>query len=191
MRLVRNLFCAAVAVGLLTAFAGAANASPLEIWVDVDGSAYLHNTTAAPISFDGYQLTSETNRLEPAGWKSIADYVAGGQITDVIAALGPGGLTFGEANPGPGNLAELNLGGVGTLQPHAKFAIGKPFLGPGNFHETESFFYILGGTSSARPGDINGPVTPEPSTWLLATLAAVCVVVMRRRGVNAPNLALP
>src|SRR5690242_18660159 len=83
-------------------------ASALQIWVDPDGSAYLQNTTALPISFDRYQIASETNRLDPAGWKSIADYVAAGQQSEVIGALGAGALTFGEANPGAGNLAELN-----------------------------------------------------------------------------------
>ncbi len=183
MRLVRNLLCAAVWWGLIAAFAGVASAAtPLVIWVEVDGSAYLRNTTAAPISFDGYQITSETNRLDPAGWKSIADYVAGGQFTDVIAALGPGGLTFGEANPGPGNLAELNLGGAGTLQPGAQFAIGKPFLDRGyvSVDATADFYYIVAGTSAARPGDIISP-DPEPSTWLLAILAALGIVATRRR----------
>lgn len=190
MSLIRSLFCAAVTIGLLAAFAGVSSAAtPLQIWFDADGTAYLQNTTAAAISFDGYQIVSETNRLDPVGWKSISDYVAGGQITDVIAALGPGGLTFGEANPGPSNLAELNLGGVGTLQPGAKFAIGKPFLDWRDADPTADFFYKVAGDSSSHPGDII-PTLPEPSTCLLAILAAVCVVVLRRRGVNAPNRRL-
>ncbi|MFO0897856.1 MAG: PEP-CTERM sorting domain-containing protein [Pirellulales bacterium] len=183
MRLARILFCAAGAVSLIAAFAELASAAtPLVIWVEVDGSAYLRNTTSAPISFDGYQIASETHRLDPAGWKSIADYVAGGQIAEVIAALGPGGLTFGEANPGPGNLAELNLGGVGTLQPGAQFGIGKPFLDRGyvSVDVTADFFYKIGGVQNATPGDIISP-DPEPSTWLLATLAALGVVATRRR----------
>ena len=108
---------------LLCGWALASMASPavamtdLGLFVDVDGTVYLYNSTASPLSFDGYQIVSETKNLDPVGWKSISDYVAGGQITDVIAALGPGGLTFGEANPSDGNLAELNLGGAATLQP--------------------------------------------------------------------------
>ncbi len=179
MRLVRRLFFAAGIVGLVAMFAGLASAiSPLALWVDPDGTTYLWNTADAAISFEGYQITSETNRLDPAGWKSIADYVAGGQITDVIAALGPGALTFGEANPGPGNLAEPNLGGVGTLQPRAKFAIGKPFLDWQNPDASADFFYKQPGTESP-PGDIVGGV-PEPSTWLLATLAGLALLAVRR-----------
>jgi hypothetical protein len=185
MSLIRSLFCAAVTLGLLAAFAAVASASPLMIWIDVDGTAYLYNTTSSPISFDGYQIASETHRLDPAGWKSIADYVAGGQITDVIAALGAGGLAFGEANPGPGNLAELNLGGVGTLRPGAKFAIGKPFLDWQNPDATGDFFYKLSG----RPNDpimyaLAGDIVPEPSTFLLAALAGLALLAFRARGLR-------
>ncbi|MFO0899535.1 MAG: PEP-CTERM sorting domain-containing protein [Pirellulales bacterium] len=149
----------------------------MELWVDVDGTTYLHNTTAAPLSFDGYQIVSENNRLDPAGWKSISDYVAGGQIAEVLGNLGAGGLTFGEANPGPGNLAELNLGGAGTLQAGAKFSIGKPFL-DFNAYLGANAFYKVPGESTARPMD---GAFPEPSTWLLAVLAAAGLAVIRRR----------
>ncbi|MFO0898920.1 MAG: PEP-CTERM sorting domain-containing protein [Pirellulales bacterium] len=153
---------------------GTAAASDLQIWVDPDGSAYLQNTTGGPISFDGYQIASETNRLDPVGWKSIADYVAGGEIAEVIAALGPGGLTFGEANPGPGNLAELNLGGAGTLLGGAKFYIGKPFLdGQRGTVGADGFFYKLGGSSQF------GDIVPEPSTFVLAALAGAGLLGVR------------
>ncbi|MFO0896417.1 MAG: PEP-CTERM sorting domain-containing protein [Pirellulales bacterium] len=175
----KKLFCAAVALGLLSLAGVASAATPLRIWVDVDGSAFLENTTDAAISFDGYQIASETNRLDPAGWKSISDYVAGGAITDVIAALGPGGLTFGEANPGAGNLAELNLGGVGTLQGHAKFAIGKPFLDKAQNDATADFFYKVGGQQNSTPGDITN--VPEPSTFVLGGLGLVGLVGLIRR----------
>jgi hypothetical protein len=175
----KKLFCAAVALGLLSLAGVASAATPLEIWVDVDGSAFLYNTTGAPISFDGYQVTSETNRLDPAGWKSIADYVAGGAITDVIAALGAGGLTFGEANPGAGNLAELNLGGVGTLQGGAKFAIGKPFLDGSSNDATADFFYKIGGNPNSVAGEIVN--VPEPSSLVLGGLGLVGLVGLIRR----------
>ncbi|MFO0897604.1 MAG: PEP-CTERM sorting domain-containing protein [Pirellulales bacterium] len=165
--------------GLLLLAVEPAKSSPLQIWVDFDGSAYLQNTTSAPISFDGYQIASETNRLNPAGWKSIADYVAGGQITDVLSQLGAGGLTFGEANPGPGNLAELNLGGAGTLQSGAKFYIGKPFLDRFELDATADFYYKLNTSPLSIPGDI-GPTIPEPSTLLLAALAGLGLLATRR-----------
>ncbi len=61
MSLGRNLICAAVAVVLFLAYIGTAVAGikDLEIWIDVDGTAYLHNTTATPVWFDGYQIASE------------------------------------------------------------------------------------------------------------------------------------
>ena len=40
--------------------------------------------------------------------------------------------------------------------------------------------YKIGGVQNATPGDIISP-DPEPSTWLLATLAALGVVATRRR----------
>lgn len=176
----KKLFCAAVALGLLTAFAGSAGAiTPLQIWVDADGSAYLNNTTDKAISFDGYQIASESNRLDPAGWNSIADHVAGGDIAGVIGALGAGGLTFGEANPSAGNLAELNLGGAGTLQPGAKFAIGKPFLDKANNDATADFFYKLNTSPSSVAGDIVN--VPEPSTFVLGGLGLVGLVGLIRR----------
>ncbi|MFO0900711.1 MAG: hypothetical protein U0836_25055 [Pirellulales bacterium] len=183
-RRIRDSLRAAATLGLLSAFASVASATtPLEIWVDPDGSSYLYNSTSSPISFDGYRIASETNRLDPVGWKSISDYVAGGQVGDVaavIAGLGPGALSFGEASPGPGNLAELNLGSVGTLQGGAKFYIGKPFLDRQSPDSTADFSYMPPSVQNSQRGDIGGGV-PEPSNWLLATLAAVCVVVMRRR----------
>ena len=173
MRLIRIL---AVFSALLLG-TESAKATPLALLVDPDGSTYLYNTTPNPISFDGYQLASETLRLDPVGWKSIADYVAGGQITDVIAALGAGGLAFGEANPGPGNLAELNLGGAGILQGGAKFYIGKPFLDsyPNAYVD---FFYKIAGDPSSITGDF--VEIPEPSSWLLASMAGLGLLAARR-----------
>ncbi len=163
---------------------GTAAASDLQIWVDIDGSTYLQNTTAGPLSFDGYQIASESNRLNPAGWKSIADYVAGGEIAEVIAALGPGGLTFGEANPSPANLAELNLGGAGTLQGGAKFYIGKPFVpGSSACYGDFDFFYKLNTSPNSIPGNPAFCI-PEPSTFLLAALAGTGLLAFRRRGLR-------
>ncbi len=153
--------------------------APLTLWIDPDGTTYIQNTTGSAISFDGYQIASETNGLDPVHWKSISDQVAANPL-DVIGLLGAGALTFGEANPGAGNLAELNLGGVGTLQGGGKFAIGKPF-GFGGF--AVEFFYKVGGTSGGA-GDIVfvPPLTgAEPSTFVLAALAGACLVAVRVR----------
>ena len=155
----------------------------LAIWVEVDGSSYLWNPTLLPISFDGYQIASETNQLDPAGWRSIADAVME-DTNSVLAGLGAGALTFGEATPGAGNLAELNLGGAATLQPDAKWFIGAPFesLPPGR---DLIFFYKIPGQTDAPPGEIvYAPDTPEPSTFLLAALAGLGLLVVRRRGLR-------
>jgi hypothetical protein len=169
----------AVAASAEVATAQPQSSTPLELWVDPDGTTYLFNTTAVPINFDGYQITSETNSLDPAGWKSIADYISGGDFATVIGALGPGGLTFGEANPSAGNLAELNLGNAGTLQGGAKFAIGKPLLRIVDPGFAANFYYKVAGNPNSIQGAIN-PTGPEPSTFVLAALAGIGLLAMRR-----------
>jgi hypothetical protein len=146
------------------------------LWVDVDGTTYLYNTTAAPLSFDGYQIVSESGRLDPAGWKSIADQVAVVPL-DIISQLGAGALSFGEANPNAGNLAEVNLGGAATLPGGGRFSIGKPFLEVWPWNDVVAFYKVPTETT-ARPMD---GVTPEPASRLLAVLAAVGLAVIRRQ----------
>ena len=175
----KKLICAAAALALLTAFATSANAAPtdLRIWVEVDGSAYLENTTDGPVSFDGYQIASEGKNLDPAGWKSISDRVPA-EITDLIAALGAGALTFGEANPGNANLAELNLGGVGTLPGKAKFSLGKPFINTGVAGSADGFFWSAPGTGSQTSDVV---LAPEPSALVLAGFGLIGLVGLARR----------
>jgi hypothetical protein len=169
------------AVLSMSAFGQAGAAPPLFVWIDPDGTAYLHNTTDAPISFDGYQIAAESNVLDVAGWNSIGDQVAADPQA-VLAALGAGALAFGEANPSAVNLAELNISGSATLPGQGKFAIGKPF-GVGGYDV--QFFYKILGNPNSTPGDniLHVPRIPfpEPATWLLATLAALGYVAVRRR----------
>ncbi len=150
--------------------------TPLAVWVDVDGTAYLWNTTDAPISFDGIQFDSETNRLNPAEWRSIADQANEDRML-VINALGAGALTFVEVTPASGALSELSFGGGAILQPHARFAIGRPFLDGANQEATSDFFYKLAGDNTPWQGDI---WVPEPSTFLLAALAGMGLLAFRR-----------
>jgi hypothetical protein len=156
--------------------------TPLQIWIDPDGTTYLENTTAAPISFDGYQIASETNRLDPAGWISIADQVAADPL-GIITKLGAGALAFGEANPGPGNLAELNVAGVATLAAHARFAIGKPFLdGQLGADDTADLYYkVAGQPGPSGPIILLGAIVPEPSTCLLAVMAVLGLLAFQGR----------
>lgn len=163
----QSRFAFALVALALTAFSGTANAAAtdLRLWVDVDGTAYLENTTDQPVSFDGYQIASEAKDLDPAGWDSISDRIPG-RITELIAALGAGALSFGEANPSSANLAELNLGGVATLPAKGKFSLGRPFA------DCPNFYWSAPGTG-AQDGTFCG--IPEPSTWLLATLAGLAL----------------
>ncbi len=167
----RYLLRSAVLVGLIALLARSADAaaSDLGLWFDVDGTVYLHNTTSASLSFDGYQIVSEAGLLDPSGWDSISDRIPA-RITDLISQLGAGSLTFGEANPTAFSLAELNLGGVATLPAHGKFSLGKPFKSFFDACSLEGFFWSAPGTGAQAP---SGPICPEPSAWLLAALAAL------------------
>jgi hypothetical protein len=175
-------FLLAVAVGLLAGCALPAYAVDLRIWVEVDGSAYLENTSDNAISFDGYQIVSNSkNMLDPVGWDSIQDRVPG-RITDLLAQLGPGALTFGEANPSEAQLAELNLPGVGTLQGKAKFSLGKPFkiYSSQAALDGEYAFRVNGAAIGVNtPADI--VLAPEPSTLLLGGLGLVGILGLIRR----------
>lgn len=173
-----HLIRAAVAFGLVAALSGTANAAAndLRLWIDVDGTAYLTNTTDGPVSFDGYQIVSEQGLLDPASWDSISDRIPA-RINELIIQLGAGSLTFGEANPNAFSLAELNLGGVATLPAHGKFSLGKPFKSIFDYCSQEGFFWSAPGTGSQQP-DIF--FCPEPSAWLLASLAALGVAMRRR-----------
>lgn len=139
----------------------------LALLVYPDGRAALKNTNDTPLAFNGYQLDSEQNDLDPAHWKSISDYVAGGELQTIISQLGAGALSFGEASPASGNLAELNLGGSGVLQAHAEFAIGKPFQ---EFPPAFTFYYAVPSEPSSHAGPVvfvDGAVPPELTFTLI------------------------
>ncbi len=177
---------ALLAVVILFGGVHSVNADPqgFSIWVEADGSSFLWNPTDLPITFDGYQLASENGGLDPAAWTSIADQVISNTI-GVIGSLGPGALAFGEATPSEDSLAEINLAGVGTLAPGGKFAIGKPFA---TLPPSADWFYKIPGLPAGEipPGEIVfAPDLPEPSTWLLATLAGLGLLAMRLK--SSPN----
>lgn len=165
----------AVAVSLSAAEA-ALGVTDLMLWIDVDGTAYLHNTTANPLSFEGYQIVSEYDRLDPTGWKSISDQAAANPLA-TVSSLGSGALLFDEANPSAHSLAELTVNGAATLAGGAKFSLGKPFLDSWPLPGVNAFY--------KAPGDPNSHnmegAFPEPSTWLLAVLAALGLAVGRHR----------
>lgn len=149
--------------------------TPLALWVDADGTSYLWNTTGDPLTFDGYQIESAAGKLDPVGWKSIADQVLTNTI-GVIGGLGPGALSFGEAAPiSESTLAEINMAQAGTLNAGAKFSIGKPFstLPPSAD--------ALGGWQGPTGGSMDIVYAPEPAAWLLAGMAGFGCWVFRRR----------
>lgn len=175
--MIRQALLAVVALFVLGAGSNLP-AQGLRLGFDPDLTAYLVNTTSAPLSFDGYQIASETGQLDPAGWKSIGDQVSADPL-GIITKLGAGALAFGEANPNPGNLAELNIAGVGTLQAGQKFYLGKPF-GEGGYYV--GFYYKAGTGPDAVPQEpLFIPRIPEPSAFLLAALAGLGLLAFRQR----------
>lgn len=186
----KKLFCAAAAIALLAGFASQANAAgKMVVWYDVDGSTYLKNVGDAPISIDGYTISSEANDLIFAdyaggkGWRALEDILTQfpAEIGNLTAALGPGALTFGSANPNGGNLTELTLSPLGAaFDPEEQWYIGKPFTGA-PVGVDYAFFYKDVQGSIQIAGDIAGPGVPEPSTFVLAGLGLVGLVGLARR----------
>ncbi len=97
----------------------------LQLLARQDGTIYIANPGTVPFRFDGYQFSSASGILDPAGWVSLAQSFAEDPAA-TSAALGVHGM-FTAGNPSQNSLAEIS-GGVGaTLQPGARWSIGKPF----------------------------------------------------------------
>lgn len=154
----------------------------LRLLVDADGSAWLENPGSSPVAFDGYQLGSKSGDLDPTGWMSIADYVAGGHADQIEDLLGSWGLGFHETSAKPRALTELSLNGLGMLQPGARLALGKPFPAGGS-PDADTFYYRLLGDAHSQRGTIES--VPEPSSFLLAALAGVGLLAFRGRRLRA------
>jgi hypothetical protein len=178
--MIRRAWLAAVVVLVALGSQAQAVEFDVQLWVDPDLTTYLWNTTDKDIPFDGYQIVSETNTLDIAGWSSIADRVMAGQGQDVAAQLGNGIYGFGEMSPTSAQVAEANISGVGVLKAGAKFVLGKPFGETGSVSDVmnhSTFFFKVGGI----PQQFQNIIVPEPSTLLLATLAGFGLVAMRVR----------
>ncbi|MFO0899955.1 MAG: hypothetical protein U0836_21190 [Pirellulales bacterium] len=142
--------------------------------VGADGSTQLVNRSEQELQIDGYLLESSTGRLDVGAWRSIGDWVAA-DAAAVIAELGAGAVGFGEANPGPTSVAELNLSGGGLWKPGQSVSLGRPFDGLLTDVPVQSLFtYHLVGTTQSQYGSIElvlpeggptaqiSPVTPDP-----------------------------
>jgi len=179
-----KLFTLVVVAGSWMGLTAAPIQAELVVWYErSDGSAYLKNLSATEtLKVDGYSITSEFADMLPGdydgtkGWKALEDILTQfpAEIATVVAQLGPAALTFGSANPNPGNLSELSLNPAGLeFSPGEQWFIGKPFttvpiddLGFGKpgynaaFKTTDS--------TNGVPGGIRGAPVPEPSSLVLA-----------------------
>lgn len=128
--------------------------------VGADGSTQLINRSAEELRIDGYLIESLSGRLEVGAWRSINDWVAA-DAAAVIAELGADAVGFGEANPGPTSLAELNLSGGGLWKPGQSVSLGQPFGGLLTDIPVQSLFtYHLVGIQQSQFGSIE-LVLPE------------------------------
>jgi hypothetical protein len=165
----------------MASFGTVASASDIDLWVDADLTAYLRNNTDQDISFDGYQIISENEDLNVAGWDSLSDRQTSGRLQELSDALGFGALGFGEMSPTSAQVAEANISGVAVLKAGAMFSLGKPFLScPGP--DDGFFMKIAGLPTSQLQNEIVAVCIPEPSAWLLAALGATsCLAAHRSR----------
>ena len=62
-----------------------------------------------------FRTGSKSGDLDPTGWMSIADYVAGGHSDQIADLLGSWGLGFHESSAKPRALTELSLNASGCF----------------------------------------------------------------------------
>ncbi len=135
---------AGTVVGELTATDVDFAAAGLALLFAPDGTAQLANLGPDTITFDAYQIESQAGKLDPVGWRSIADWSASGPQghADALAVLGPGGDSAAsgwlEAGLYPNFLGEFNVAGAAVLSPNEVVPLGKPLLSnsPADFQLT-------------------------------------------------------
>ena len=184
---IRSLFLIALAISALPCVAQ--NVDDLCWEIGPNREVTLQNRTGAPIAFDGYTLACEVDGcLDPDGWVSISDSVAA-DASRVIADLGLGALSFGEAGtPSDHQLSELNIAGQAVLQPQRP---GSPWTWSLGYPISLSFRELqdaidsgaLTMTFSGSRNVLGAPeCIPEPSSLALAAIgAAGCGLFARRK----------
>jgi hypothetical protein len=155
--------------------------TPLALWIDADGTTYLWNAREHAVDFWGYEFSSPTAGLDPAGWYSIAQSFAE-DPDSVLAAFGSNAVHWQSGFLGADVIYERNV--AATLGPGIRFPIGKPFRNV-PLLPTDDVRYIPPFLATAFRMDI--VYVPEPSTWLLGALAALSCATIRRPSLS--NLA--
>ncbi len=128
------------------------SAGPLRLLVDVDGTTFIQNISGGPVRSDGYNISSPSGGLNPAGWVSLEDSFLENPVL-VAGILGVHGMS--PASPTSTNLAELSSGLGVTFPPRIRWEIGHPFISntlPNNL----TFQYSLIDADSGQSRIING-----------------------------------
>ncbi len=115
----RRLLCSAA---LFLCMAASGQAGLLTLTVDIDtGEAFIENLSDSDVIFDGYQIVSTGDNLDPNAWVSFEDFTA----NDLAAAQALlGSTSWGEISSLPGRLAEFNLTGETVAQPGFRASLG-------------------------------------------------------------------
>ncbi len=103
-----------------------------------------------------------------------------------VNTLGDTALDFEELIASGSLISEANATGAGILQPKAKVSIGNPRKDSWAFYNlADTAYYTVPGSPDQLPLDFAR--LPEPSSLLLATLAALGGVAFRRRRGSHPS----
>jgi alpha-L-fucosidase len=126
------------------------------------GDVSIINNTLAPISFQGYEVTSEAGSLDvsPSGWRSLSDQ----NIDPVMGGDGPGETWEEGGNPSPFGVLEGFLLGGSTLAPGASLSLGRAFDEQINIDDL-SFRYRLTAQSGVIEGAVIYDNTPPPPLY--------------------------
>lgn len=169
---------------------GQLSPAQLEIVIDpVTLDVWLHNQWSEPFAFPGYQFSCEAGCLNPAGHLYIEDqYFSEDEsvVSAIQTKLGRRGVLGKGVNDNQNLISELTTGTSPVLQGEDSLYFGKPFAGT----PAQVFGLLFNGKISIvfaqeKNGDVMSVepdiFIPEPSTVVLAGLAAGGLALMVRR----------